>query len=114
METGSFLRPWLEPWLPWLYVDSSWWTGFGLLGNLLFSSRFLLQWLASEKRRQLVVPDLFWHLSFWGSIVALIYAFHVDKLPIVLSFLFLPFLYGRNLILLRRGGKGQTPPRSEG
>jgi lipid-A-disaccharide synthase-like uncharacterized protein len=50
-----------------------------------------------------VVPPIFWHLSFWGSTVSLIYALHIDKLPILLSFSFLPFLYARNLMLLRRG-----------
>ena len=49
------------------------------------------------------MPPIFWHLSFWGSALSLVYALHVDKLPILLSFAFLPFLYARNLILLRRG-----------
>jgi len=69
----------------------------------------VIQWLYSEKKRVLVVPPIFWHLSFWGSVIALLYAFHIDKLPVILSFLFLPFLYARNLVLLRRGeggGKG--------
>ena len=51
------------------------------------------------------MPPIFWHLSFWGSTVSLVYAMHIDKLPILLSFSFLPFLYARNLILLRRGQK---------
>jgi lipid-A-disaccharide synthase-like uncharacterized protein len=89
--------------VPWLYADSEWWTVFGLLGNVVFSSRFLIQWLYSEKKKVLVVPPVFWHLSFWGSVIALLYALHVDKLPIILSFAFLPFLYARNLALLRRG-----------
>jgi lipid-A-disaccharide synthase-like uncharacterized protein len=110
METGALLRPWLEGVFPWLYVDSPWWTAFGLLGNLLFSSRFVIQWLASERKRTLVVPAIFWHLSFWGSVVAVIYAFHIDKLPIILSFIFLPFLYARNLVLLYRG-KAPRPDR---
>lgn len=101
--TPGFLSPLLAPLLPWLYVESKWWTAFGLLGNAVFSSRFVIQWLSSEKKRVLVVPPIFWHLSFWGSVIALLYAFHIDKLPVILSFLFLPFLYARNLVLLRRG-----------
>jgi lipid-A-disaccharide synthase-like uncharacterized protein len=108
-ESSGFLQPWLSPLLPWLYVDSRWWTVFGLLGNAVFTSRFVIQWLWSEKQRQLVVPPLFWHLSFWGSVISLVYALHIDKLPIVLSFCFLPFLYFRNLVLLKRGG---DPARS--
>jgi lipid-A-disaccharide synthase-like uncharacterized protein len=102
-ESAGFLQPFLGQALPWLYVDSGWWTAFGLLGNALFSSRFLIQWLHSEKRKELVVPPIFWHLSFWGSALSLVYAVHIDKLPILLSFSFLPFLYARNLVLLRRG-----------
>jgi lipid-A-disaccharide synthase-like uncharacterized protein len=102
----GFLQPLLSPLLPWLYRDSLFWTAFGLLGNLLFSSRFLIQWLLSERRRRLVVPAVFWHLSFWGSLVALVYAFHVDKLPIILGYVFLPVIYGRNLVLLGRERKG--------
>ena len=46
-----------------------WWTVVGLAGNALFSSRFLIQWLYSERKGRLVVPPVFWHLSFWGSLV---------------------------------------------
>ncbi len=102
METGTFLAGWLRSHLPWLYTESAGWTAFGLAGNAIFSSRFVVQWWASERKKRVVVPHLFWHLSFWGSLISLLYAFHVDKLPIILSTLFLPFLYGRNLSLLRR------------
>jgi lipid-A-disaccharide synthase-like uncharacterized protein len=101
-DVSGFLQPLLGRGLPWLYRDSAWWTAFGLLGNLLFSSRFVVQWLYSERRRQLVVPPVFWHLSFWGSLVSLVYAFHVDKLPVILGYAFLPVLYARNLMLLGR------------
>lgn len=102
-EAGVFLKPLIGSVVPWLYYDSQWWTAFGLFGNLLFSLRFIVQWLHSEKRKELVVPGIFWHLSFWGSVIALIYAFHVDKLPIILGYFFLPILYARNLVLLARG-----------
>lgn len=110
-EPGAFLKPLIDSVVPWLYYDSQWWTAFGLLGNLLFSLRFIVQWLYSEKRKVLVVPGIFWHFSFWGSVIALIYAFHVDKLPIILGYFFLPVLYARNLVLLARGkrsGHGST------
>ena len=102
METGSFLQPFAGAWLAWFYADSKWWTVFGLVGNAIFSARFVVQWLTSERRKQLVVPPIFWHLSFWGSLVSLVYAFHVDKLPIILGYIALPFIYGRNLVLLKR------------
>jgi lipid-A-disaccharide synthase-like uncharacterized protein len=99
---GFFLQPWLGHWVPWLYYSSYWWTVFGFTGNLMFSSRFILQWLASEKRKKLVVPTYFWHLSFWGSVINCIYAFHIDNAPILFGVFFLPFVYGRNLVLLHR------------
>lgn len=104
-DPNGFLQPLFDPMVPWLYYESILWTAFGLIGNVLFSLRFVVQWLYSEKRKELVVPSIFWHLSFWGSVIALIYAFHVDKLPIILGYFFLPILYGRNLVLLARGKK---------
>lgn len=104
-DPNGFLQPLFDPIVPWLYYESILWTAFGLIGNVLFSLRFVVQWLYSEKRKELVVPSIFWHLSFWGSVIALIYAFHVDKLPIILGYFFLPILYGRNLVLLARGKK---------
>ena len=49
-----------------------------------------------------MLPPIFWHLSFWGSVLQMLYALHIDKLPVMLSYAFLPFLYARNLWLLKR------------
>jgi len=103
MDEGTFLQPLLGDALPWLYADTLLWTGIGLIGNALFSSRFLYQWLHSEKKRKLLVPPAFWYISFWGSTIALLYAVHIDKLPIILGYCFMPFIYARNISLLRRG-----------
>jgi len=87
----------------WLFHDSVAWTCFGFLGTFLFGSRFVVQWFHSEKHQKIVVPPVFWHLSFWGSLVSLVYAVHIDKLPVIFGLIFLPFLYARNLVLLRKG-----------
>ena len=107
-DPNGFLQPLFDSMVPWLYYESILWTAFGLIGNLLFSLRFIVQWLYSEKRRKLVVPAIFWHLSFWGSVIALIYAFHIDKLPVILGYIFTPILYGRNLVLLARGKQKES------
>ncbi len=99
---GTFLEPWLIQYVPWLYTESIIWTIIGLAGNGLFTSRFVIQWIKSERQQKLVVPPIFWHLSFWGSMISLVYAIHVDKLPVILSFVFLPFMYFRNLRILRK------------
>ena len=101
-NAGTFLEPWLRAALPWLYLSTWWWTAVGFAGNILFGSRFILQWLQSEKEKKLVVPGYFWHLSFWGSVLNLFYAFHLDSAPLILGVAALPFIYGRNLVLLRR------------
>lgn len=106
---GHFLEPFLHGLFPWLYASSGWWTAVGFAGNILFGSRFFFQWLASERRHCLVVPAYFWHLSFWGSVINLFYAFHLDSAPLVLGVIALPFIYGRNLILLRRSPKNPPP-----
>ena len=102
-ESTGFLAPFVGGYVPWLYRESMLWTLLGLAGQGLFSARFLVQWLRSEREQRLVVPPIFWHLSFWGSSISLVYVLHVDKLPLILGFLFLPALYARNLILLKRG-----------
>jgi lipid-A-disaccharide synthase-like uncharacterized protein len=101
-SSGSFEKL-LGPHFSWLFHDSVVWTGFGFLGAFLFGSRFIVQWLHSEKHQKIVVPPIFWHLSFWGSVFNLIYAVHIDKLPVIAGVVFLPFIYFRNLVILRRG-----------
>lgn len=101
MDDG-FLKPFLEKFAAWLYVESSVWTAVGFGGAIIFGSRFLLQWLQSEKEKRLVVPWYFWHLSFWGSCLNFLYFLHLDKAPLILGNCFLPVLYGRNLVLLYR------------
>ncbi len=108
---NGLLQHWMGPGLDWFFRETVLWTVFGLVGNALFSSRFIVQWLYSERLKRVVVPPIFWHLSFWGSVVTLIYAFHVDKLPVILGCIFLPFLYARNLVLLyRKAPEQQTSP----
>ena len=113
VTAGHFLGPYLGQWLPFLYTSSYWWTLVGFSGNLLFSSRFLFQWIASERRRKLFVPEYFWQLSFWGSVLNLIYALHIDNAPVFFGVAALPFIYGRNLVLLRHS-KQTTPTVSAG
>src|SRR3954465_12408856 len=99
--THGFLAPVLGPYLPFLYWNSLIWTCVGFAGNILFGSRFIFQWLASERKHAVVVPAYFWHLSFWGSVLNLLYSFHLDNAPLILGVIALPFIYGRNLFLLR-------------
>ena len=82
------------------------WLLFGLLGQLFFSARFLVQWVASERRRQSVVPVAFWWLSLAGGLALLGYALHRRDPVFILGQLPGIVVYTRNLVLIRR--RGQT------
>ena len=84
--------------------DDPLWLAAGLLGNALFFSRFLIQWLASERAGRSFVPPVFWHLSLIGSAFLLAYALHRRDPIFVLAYLPNGFVYLRNLALLRREG----------
>ena len=83
------------------------WLAIGFLGQSLFSARFIVQWLVSEKRRTSVTPVAFWYFSLAGGVILLAYALHRhDKVFIVGQASGL-LVYIRNLMLLAR-------PRREG
>ena len=79
-----------------------WLLWFGILGQAVFTLRFIYQWLYSEKRKESSLPMVFWGLSLFGSVLILIYAI-LRKDPVLLIGHALGiFLYGRNIIILRR------------
>ena len=77
------------------------WVTVGLLGQLMFTGRFLVQWLASEKAGRSVVPVQFWYFSIVGSIVVLAYGIHKLDPVIILGQLPGSVIYTRNLWLIR-------------
>lgn len=82
--------------------DTPFWLAFGLLGNAAFASRFLVQWIASERAGESVVPKAFWYLSILGSLILLCYALHMKNLVFTLAYLPNCVVYVRNLVLIRR------------
>ena len=55
---------------------SEFWIVVGFGGQFFFFSRFLVQWLVSEKKKQSVIPHAFWYLSVLGGVILLGYAIH--------------------------------------
>ena len=86
------------------WSDSPWWLAFGLAGQAAFFSRFMVQWIASERARQSYVPMSFWYLSLVGSLVLLVYAIHRAEPVFLLGYLPNAFVYVRNIMLIRRSG----------
>ena len=78
------------------------WLGLGLFGQALFSARFLVQWLASERRKQSVVPAQFWYFSVGGGLVLLVYAIYRQDPVFILGQGAGLFVYARNLYFIRR------------
>lgn len=73
----------------------------GFLGQLLFSSRFIVQWIASERARNSVMPVVFWWLSLAGGATLLSYAiWRMDPVFIMGQGMGL-VVYARNLFLIR-------------
>ena len=78
------------------------WLGVGFLGQALFSARFLVQWLASERARRSIVPHAFWLFSLAGGITLLAYALYRRDPVFIAGQGAGLFIYGRNLVLIRR------------
>ena len=77
------------------------WVAVGLLGQLMFTGRFIVQWLASEKAKRSVVPVAFWYFSLVGGVVVLAYGIHKLDPVIILGQLPGTVIYSRNLWLIR-------------
>ncbi len=78
------------------------WIAIGFGGQALFGGRLLMQWLASERRGQSVIPTSFWYLSLIGGIILVIYAFHRRDPVFFFGQLGGVFIYIRNLHLISR------------
>lgn len=82
-----------------LGIDWSVWKMIGWTGNLVFFSRFLVQWYASEKHKRVVVPTAFWWLSLSGTLLLLTYAVRKHDSVFIVAYLFSWIPYIRNLII---------------
>ena len=104
-----------------LGIEWSVWKVVGWCGNAIFSTRFLIQWYATEKKKQVVVPQAFWWFSLLGAVTLLCYSVHQKDSVFIFAYAFTWIPYSRNLIIHRRNkaaqmdcaGCGQkNPPQS--
>ena len=84
-----------------------WWVVFGLGGQMLFTARFLVQWIASERAGRSIIPLAFWYFSIGGGVILLSYAIHRGDPVFILGQSMGVVIYLRNLWLIhserRRG-----------
>ena len=86
--------------------------GWGAQG--LFASRFLVQWVLSERAKRSYVPIVFWYLSLSGGTLMLLYALNIAAWPIVIGQLTGVLVYSRNLLLIYRERRAvPAPPAPE-
>ena len=78
------------------------WLSVGFVGQAFFSMRFLVQWIASEKRQESVIPLSFWFFSIGGGLTLLTYALHRRDPVFILGEGVGIFIYSRNLYLIWR------------
>ena len=78
------------------------WLAIGLLGQALFSARFLVQWIASERRKRSVMPRMFWYFSLGGGLTLLAYAIYRRDPVFILGQGAGLFVYARNLWFIHR------------
>ncbi len=74
----------------------------GIFATLFFASRFVIQWIASERAKRSVMPELFWWVSLIGSGLMLIYAIYFGRLAVLLGQLTGWTVYVRNIWLIER------------
>ncbi len=76
------------------------WLAIGFLGQGLFSMRFIIQWLQSERARRSVIPVAFWYFSFLGGLTLLSYAIYRKDPVFILGQSLGIFIYLRNLYFI--------------
>ncbi|HHQ13952.1 MAG TPA: hypothetical protein ENK16_02895 [Chromatiales bacterium] len=78
------------------------WLGIGFFGQLMFTARFLVQWIATERARRSLVPKAFWYFSIAGSMILLSYAIYRLDPVFILGQSFGMIVYSRNLYFVHK------------
>lgn len=87
------------------FIRLDWWVLLGLIAQALFTARFLVQWIASERAGHSVIPVAFWIFSIFGGALLLIYALYRRDAVFIAGQAFSFFVYARNLYFVMRDRK---------
>ncbi len=85
------------------------WLILGFIGQLMFTMRFLVQWIASERKKESVIPVSFWYFSLAGGLIVLAYAIYRMDPVFILAYLPGNFIYLRNLYFIYKRKKIVSP-----
>ncbi|HYG22241.1 MAG TPA: lipid-A-disaccharide synthase N-terminal domain-containing protein [Verrucomicrobiae bacterium] len=103
---------WLKQWIwyngNFLGIEWSIWKIVGWLGNAVFFSRFFIQWYATERKKQVVVPSAFWWLSLSGSLLLLVYSLRQRDSVFIFAYAFTWIPYIRNLMIHHQHKEAHT------
>jgi lipid-A-disaccharide synthase-like uncharacterized protein len=92
-------------------MSNSWnWMIVGFAGQALFTGRFVVQWMASERSGRVVVPSAFWWLSILGAFALLSYAISRSDPVFAVGQSMGVLIYARNLMIGSREGEGTKKP----
>ena len=76
------------------------WLAFGLIAQLFFTARFLVQWISSERAGKSVIPMAFWFFSIGGGLMTLVYGIAKREPIIILGQGLATIIYIRNIMLI--------------
>jgi lipid-A-disaccharide synthase-like uncharacterized protein len=83
--------------------DNAWgWLALGFAGQALFSARFLVQWVSSERHKRSVIPLAFWYFSLAGGATLFAYALHIGDPVFILGQSMGVLIYSRNLYFIHK------------
>ena len=85
-----------------------WWVVFGVGGQLMFSARFVIQWIASEKAGRSLIPIAFWYFSIAGGAILFTYAVYRGDPVFIMGQSIGLFIYVRNLWLIKTEKKNNA------
>ena len=91
----------------WLADQWNIWKVVGYAGNAAFATRFIIQWIVSERAGKSIIPVQFWYMSIVGSVILAVYAFHTGDLVVIFAFAPNSLVYIRNLMLLHKEKKAK-------